>query len=88
MVRRITAIAVCLWGTVLGCGPAGLEVTDYQQGYNHGVREVREVRKSGGVLMEFGMQAADSFGIRSSNESKSADWNAGYQKGVKDELAN
>lgn len=84
---RCFAAVVTLLASLSGCGPAGLEITDHQQGYNHGVREVREVRKSGGVLMEMGMQTANSLGVRPSNEKKSADWNAGYQQGVKDELA-
>ena len=87
MKPRMAAVTVGWLLAVAGCGPAGLEFTDHQQGYNHGVREVREVRKSGGVLMEMGMQTANSLGVRPSNEKKSADWNAGYQQGVKDELA-
>jgi hypothetical protein len=78
----ISLAVICL----SGCGPAGLEITNYQEGYNQGVREVREMRRKGEFGSEIGAKTAIAFGLRPSVESKSADWNAGYQKGISDEL--
>ncbi len=72
---------------IVGCGPGGLEITDYQQGYNQGVREVREMRKEGGWAANLGGQMAVALEMFPTRDNKSADWNAGYRQGIKDEMA-
>ncbi len=65
-----------------GCNGYREPITEYGQGYNHGVHETRELIKDHPVL---GGLAAPLAPL-SSDSSKSADWNAGYRAGIKAEL--
>jgi|GEM_PF-3433564 len=85
MLRRayasITRIVVIIGSLfVAGCR------SEYQQGYEQGVREVREFRQQSGIAGELAIQAADELGAYSSKPDKSADWNAGYRAGAHDEI--
>ncbi len=61
--------------------------TDYRAGYNQAVQDVRQVRKSGNLASELAMKASVASGLIPTDSTKSADWNAGYREGLKEELA-
>ena len=55
-------------------------ITEYQQGYNAGVKDVQEThKKDGGFVTALGSIAVQ---LLPGDPNKSADWNAGYRDGV------
>lgn len=71
---------VCLCVLTSGC------FSDHSAGYDQAVRDVREARKRGDLAEEGGMQLLDAFQMAPVDPQKSADWNAGYRQGFREEV--
>ena len=77
------AICLSLVVAVLGCDVKA--INDYQEGYKVGRTAVREAKQNAGIIA----QIAGEFSYLVGSEGppgKSADFNAGYQAGKRDEL--
>lgn len=59
--------------------------SEYREGFNQAVDDVRKVRREGGVVGEAGMVIGNELGLPG-DESKSEEWNRGYQAGARSEL--
>lgn len=76
---------VLLLGGLGGCDGYTPPVTEYQQGRNDGVRATREAHKEYGALGAGAVRVATEVGP--ANSKKSADWNAGFRAGVRQETS-
>lgn len=83
---RILCVVVLL-ATSSGCKVA---VSDFQRGYNEGVSVIRHGRAQGGFeafCFTGGAQVMVAIDTIPTDKGKTADWNAGFRQGFKDELA-
>lgn len=84
MIRRMFATAIlALSLATTGCDGQRPALTEFDQGFNSGIRAVREVRQKWGLL---GNVAGQLGAIGPGDAQKSPNWNAGFRAGVKAEL--
>lgn len=86
MKPHVLLVALMCLALVSGCDGRRVPVNDFNEGFNHGVEAVREIRHKRGPLGNLGLQAADQVGVIPSDTKKSADWNAGFRQGFRNEL--
>jgi hypothetical protein len=86
MKRHMLGLARMSLTLIAGCDGRRLPVNDFNEGFNQGIETVREIRQKQGPLGNLGLQAADQVGAIPSNAKKSADWNAGFRQGFRNEL--
>lgn len=85
--RCLVAVWLALVVVTPGCGPGGIGITEYQQGYRAGIDGVREMRVNGSSWQNFGMSLAVGLGQYPKYPEKSVDWNSGYRQGIQDEMS-
>lgn len=78
------ALAITLAGACLSCDGKKAPISEHNRGYNEGVRETRQAQNDAGVIGAAVQESKGVFGA--GKEGKSADYNAGYRKGIKEEL--
>jgi hypothetical protein len=86
MKRHALVIAIFCATLIAGCDGRRIPVNDFNEGFNQGVEAVREIRQKQGPLGNLGLQAAEQIGVIPSDAKKSADWNAGFRQGFRNEL--
>lgn len=79
MTTTLFTVALALTGGALvSCD------SEQDRGYKEGVRETREAQNEAGIIGAAVQESKVMFGV--GKEGESADFNAGYRQGVKDEL--
>jgi hypothetical protein len=86
MHRFALLIAMFVATLLASCDGRRVPVNDFNEGFNQGVEAVREIRQKQGPLGNLGLQAAEQVGVIPSDAKKSADWNAGFRQGFRNEL--